>query len=111
MAQKVSKSRSFAVITLQGGGLKIVSMWRKVAEGQLPTLETQVTSPFPVEQRDLLIKLLVNSGITVRFFDPEEKQWVDQSLLYGVIVAPGSRDGTWGIPSLEEFESKYLLIV
>lgn len=111
MALRVSKSRTFAVVALQGEGLKVISLWRKVTEGEPPVLEVQVTASFPSAQRDLIIKLLVNSGITVRFYDSEEKCWMDQSRVYGVVRAPGSRDGTWGTPSLEEFEREYLLIV
>lgn len=66
---------------------------------------------FTGSDRDALIDLLVRAGLTVRFYDPEEKQWMDHSMLYGLVRAPGERDGTWGTPSLEEFESDYLRTV
>lgn len=55
-----------------------------------------------------LTDLLVKAGLTVRFYDPEEKNWMDQSRAYGVLKAPGSRDGSWGDPNLEEFDRDYL---
>lgn len=55
-----------------------------------------------------LIELLKKAGLTVRFYDPEEKIWMDQSTQYGLTPAPGNRDGTWGVPSLEIFEKDYL---
>lgn len=94
-----------------GGTLRITSIWKRKEEGKEPTLEVRETNGFLPGQKDLLIKLLVKSGLTVRFYDPEEKNWMDISELYGVVRAPGSRDGTWGKPDLDEFEKDYLPIV
>lgn len=63
------------------------------------------------KEEDAVIALLVAAGLTVRFYDPEERQWMDQSRMYGLVRAPGYRDGTWGVPTLSEFQESYLKVV
>ena len=63
---------------------------------------------FGVGDKDLIIELLAKAGITVRYYDPEEKRWMDQSESGGLEVAPGDRDGGWTQPNLEIFKREYL---
>lgn len=58
--------------------------------------------------RDGVVKLLVWLGWNVRFFDEEEKEWVDVSKEEGSVTVKGNRDGSWGRPTKEEFERDYL---
>lgn len=112
MATKVSKSRVFAVIVQDGLYQDVNFFWKRTADG-VSTLEHQreVLQGWGGGNRDQLIALLTKAGLTVRFFDPEEKQWMDNSLVYGLVRAPGSRDGQWGPPDLEQFEEEYLTTV
>jgi len=60
--------------------------------------------------QDRVIDLLVAAGLTVRYFDPEEQQWMDTSKERGVYRVAGNRDGTWGRPDLASFEQDYLSV-
>jgi len=64
---------------------------------------------WPVEEKNALIELLVDAGLTVRFFQEDEHQWMDNSHQFGYIPAPGNRSGQWAFPTIEEFERDYLL--
>lgn len=111
MPIKISRSRTFAVVTESGGRLQILMLWRTVTGGGLNELCTARATDWDPGSRDKVVSLLVMAGLTVRSYDAEEKRWMDQSALYGVVGAPGARDGTWGLPSLEEFEQRYLSVV
>ena len=84
-------------------------MWKQTKGEDPPALEYDVkTFTHPTETIEI-IDLLVRAGMVVRFYDPEEKVWMDQSKVKGVTRAPGNRDGQWGFPtSLELFEKEYL---
>lgn len=107
------KSRTFAVLK-QGLGFVDVTFLVRVASTGINTetkkeLDHKNKRIWSLNQ-DVLVDFLVAAGLTVRYYDPEEKQWMDQSFLYGVVVAPGARDGAWGMPTLEEFETSYLAV-
>jgi len=55
-----------------------------------------------------IISLLKMSGVTARFYDPNERKWMDDSTQFGLVSVRGSRDGQWGVPDLEEFEEDYI---
>lgn len=63
---------------------------------------------FEEKDRTKVMQLLVEAGITVRYFDEGERTWMDWSLSGGVTAAPGNKDGTWHTPSLDTFKKDYL---
>jgi len=80
-------------------------MWRSRQEGEMRLGMSVISSEIPEEDK---VQLLVRAGCRVRYYDEEGKEWVEESLEDGVRVVSGSRDGTWGVPSLEQFEKEYL---
>jgi len=66
---------------------------------------------FPIEIKDDIIELLSKAGLIVRYYDPEEKKWMDKSEAGGLSPAPGNRDGSWAHPGLEEFKAEYLGVI
>lgn len=104
----------FAVVLVLGNTLGAYFICKKTEqeEGSEPNTFLDINayqSPWPPAQRDAMIELLVKAGLTVRFFDAEEQQWMDNSTAFGYVRAPGNRDGTWGPPlTLDEFEENYL---
>lgn len=116
MSKKVTKSRVFAVVLTFGAELGAYFIHKRVeVEGDETRTGLEIEShktKWPATDRDSLIELLVTAGLTVRFFDREEAQWMDRSKAYGYVRAPGTRDGTWGPPTtVEDFEKDYLLTV
>lgn len=118
MAKQVSKSKTFAVVLTFGTELGAYFLCRKTEKetGADPKTFLDVQAykmpQWGPKDRDAVIELLVKAGLTVRFYDPEESQWMDQSQSYGLVRAPGSRDGTWGPPiTVEEFSKDYLEIL
>jgi hypothetical protein len=105
-----SKSKTFAVIMTQGEQLGVKFLWMvKEVDSDAATLEeNNHLTPWALKDQDSLIELLVKGGMTVRFYDPEEKQWLEHSLLGGYNAAPGSRDGQYSTPTLDEFKRDYL---
>lgn len=112
--KRVAKSRQFAVVLVLGNTMGAYFICRRTEQEDAEEAKTFLDinayqSPWPPAQKDALIELLVKAGLTVRFYDPEEQQWMDNSLSYGYVRAPGNRDGTWGPPAtVEEFEENYL---
>lgn len=118
------KSKTFAVLP-NTGALDVFFLWREQqTEDPSITLDgsptwigqqrkdlkwQQTRTPWPTADRDKLIELLSKAGLTVRYFDPEEKKWMEQSLSAGLQPAPGTgREPSWTVPTLEEFERDYL---
>jgi hypothetical protein len=66
----------------------------------------KILDRWPVNE---LMDLLNVVGVEVRYYDPEEKQWMGYSERYGLTRTPGARDGTWSFPTLQEFERDYLV--
>lgn len=113
MAKTQTKSPTFAILPTRAGGLQDVFFLYVIkvrGDGPLEeTLKWAYNRPaFPLEQRDNLIKLLTTAGMTVRYFDLEEKKWMDSSTSGGLEPAPGNRDGSWNQPDLEVFKKDYL---
>ena len=114
MSVTIRKSRSFAVLLLRGNLIEPHFLWLKsYAESGEELLHHEWMGLPPDEGwcLDTCIELLTMAGLTVRFYDSHERQWMDRSQLYGVVRAPGSRDGTWGLPDAQEFKDKYLAIL
>lgn len=113
MGRQLSKSRTFAIVPTKAA-LGVWFLWRVTdAIAGKSWLEVD---PFPTlwaeGKVDQIIQLLVRAGLTVRYYDSEEKQWMDQSTQFGLLRAPGNRDGTWGPPTTTgEFEEQYLKTV
>jgi hypothetical protein len=111
MATRVSNSRRFAVVMTYGATMGVYFLWKRTeVETGTSSLENEAYQ-FPKEwgpEKDSIIELLKKAGLTVRYFDREEKQWMDQSSQYGLTPAPGRRDGGWDFPNLETFERDYL---
>ena len=110
---KTTKSPTFAVLPFRQGKVQDVFFYHVLrSHGQLQIdealKEKYLSTNFGVGERDRVIDLLVAAGITVRYYDPEEKKWMDQSLSGGLEPAPGDRDGTWGQPDLSTFKKDYL---
>jgi len=114
MAKTVRKSRVFAIILPLASELGVYVVYKRteVSEDSGETSFIDVSShktKWPLGDRNELIALLKAVGLTVRFFDNEEKQWMDDSLSHGYVRVPGNRDGTWTPPrSVEDFEENYL---
>lgn len=116
MPKTIQKSRMFAVVLTFGGEVGAYFLHKRTEKDGEQTktyLDIQGHKlAFPVNYKDEVIDLLVKAGLTVRFYDQEEKQWMDHSVAYGYVRAPGNRDGTWGVPTtLEDFEENYLRVV
>jgi len=114
MTKQVRKSRVYAVVLTSGNQLGAYFMCRKTEvengkEGE-PFLDIQAhVTPWKVTEKAPLIDLLSKVGLTVRFFDPEESQWMEQSEQSGSVRVQGARDGSWGPPqTVAEFEETYL---
>lgn len=115
MAKHVKKSRTFATVLVLGNELGAYFLCQKTETDQetgeqttFLDIQSHRTNLEP-KHKDDLIQMLVKAGLTVRFYDPEEKQWMDLSTSYGLVRAPGARDGTWGPPTTaEEFNEEYL---
>jgi len=120
MATRLQRSKTFAVLTENGGIMDVFYLHRITAtsdsrvkaESYEPNKKLEWKhhrTPWPTsEYRDHLIETLTKAGLTVRYFDHEEKRWMDNSLETGLTPAPGPRDGQWGIPDLDTFERDYL---
>lgn len=107
------KSRTFAVF-IPGAQITqdIRLLWLETKEGVKTLVLNQAHMAYQGEHSaGEAINLLVRAGITARYYDREEKQWMDYSLAGGLVRAPGSRDGQWAQPSIEEFEEHYLQTV
>lgn len=123
MATKLTKSKTFAVLT-NGTALDVFFIHRMTVVDYRPVGGDRVGHDAVTEKklvwstqrlpwtepyhRNVIIQLLANAGLTVRFYDPEEKKWMETSLVTGVQPCEGNRDGSWGIPDLETFEKSYL---
>jgi len=111
------KSKTFAVLLLEGerlGAYFLVRVLHETVELQegasvmVPYLSIETCeTEWGWRDQNNLIKMLVAAGVTVRFFDKEEKQWMQFSE-EGYVQIPGNRDGSWIIPQLEDFERDYL---
>jgi len=115
MLPKRTKTPGFAVLPFRQGKHQDVFFYHiEKTHGYLRVdeqlREKYVMTPFGVSQRDHIIALLSAAGITVRYYDPEEKKWMDQSTKDGLVPAPGQRDGAWSQPTLDEFKLEYMKI-
>ena len=114
---RVSISRRFAVLVENGGRLVAVHfLWRRTEfqdDGSAVSRLHHGVEKFSTTggmDRDHLISLLRKADLTVRFYERDERAWMQHSLRDGLEPANGNRDGTWGVPDLETFESEYLRI-
>lgn len=107
------KSRTFVVIQRVGDRLKATTLIRLTssANGSKKLLQKTTILPWPPEDQSAIVNFVADIGATARYYDPGERIWLDYSTSRGLVPAPGSADGTWGVPSLEEFEEDYLPIV
>lgn len=116
MATKQTKSPVFAVLPFRRGGLQdIFFYWvlKVHEEGELAgeVLQEKYMRPkFGVGDRDSIIELLSKAGITVRYYDPAEKRWMDQSESAGMNATVGDRDGGWVQPDIHTFKLDYLKV-
>lgn len=104
----------FMVLRKNGGSLTLteVGLVEVAEEGtKLRCLELNTSLDASYRNRDGLIKVLVWMDKIVRFFDEEEREWVEVSKENGSVVVKGNRDGSWGRPTKEEFERDYLHLV
>ncbi len=116
MAKKQTKSPTFVVLPYRQDKHQDVFFYYIVkakAQNGLTDevlVETYHPTSFGIggTVRDQIIALLSKAGIVVRYYDPEEKKWLDQSESEGLVPVPGQRDGGWVQPSLEEFKKDYL---
>jgi len=63
---------------------------------------------YAVANPNLVIKILVDAGFRVRFYETDQRHWMEQHPDLGVFSVPGNPDGSWGIPSSEEYLKNYL---
>lgn len=112
MTTRIRKSRTFAVVLTPGNTLGAYFLTLKTYEDDRKDLDYRAyETKWSASEKDKLIELLVEAGLSVRFHQDDEKQWMDNSLQYGYIPAPGDRTGQWSFPSIEEFERDYLAIM
>lgn len=112
MSTKVAKSRTFMVLVETGELLLVYSLWKRTeVDVGTSTLVSDFMTLVGPWDRDVIARLLSMTGATVRYYDRGEKQWNDFSTIGGLSRSPGSRDGQWSNPTLEEFERDYLAIV
>jgi len=113
MAPKRTKSPTFAVLPHREGKPQDVFFYHiEKIHGQLQ-IDEKLREKYMAHidaGKDVIVALLVKAGITVRYYDPEEKKWMDHSESGGLEPVPGDRDGGWVQPSLESFKSEYLAI-
>jgi len=76
--------------------------------GVLKLVHTVKRYNFPEGSVNHIIKLLVDLDLRVRFYESQEKAWMEQSLERGVETVQGNRDGSWGMPTLDEYKTMYL---
>jgi 2-hydroxychromene-2-carboxylate isomerase len=116
MAQSFAKSRTFAVVIsspdASGSRLQpeqVHFLYRLTSGGlsQLLHKATDIRNWHLLDEAEL-VEFLKNAGLTVRHFNKGESQWQDTSTQLGIVRAPGNRDGSWGVPTLLEFERDYL---
>jgi len=109
------KSRSFVVLIWRGPNLHTAHTlfrWRQVEPpGGTKLVHQEMEIPIDIADRDWIISLLKKTGVTVRFYDPLERKWMDESTQYGLVSVRGSRDGQWGAPTIDEFEDDYVQAV
>jgi len=116
MAKKQTKSPTFAVLPFRPDRHQDIHFYYIVKErlpdsfmGEVLVWKyTQTTFGIGGTVRDEIIALLSKAGLIVRYYDPEEKKWLDQSDSEGLVPVPGQRDGGWNQPDLEEFKKDYL---
>jgi len=116
MAKKQTKSPTFAVLPFRPNKHQDVFFYYTVRAKALNgfTDEALVEHYHPTSfgiggtVRDEIIALLSKAGMIVRYYDPEEKKWLDQSVSEGLVPVPGQRDGGWVQPDIETFKSEYL---
>lgn len=116
MAQKQTKSPTFAVLPYRPDKHQDVFFYYTVrAEAENGFMdevlvETYHTTSFGIAGtvRDEIIALLSKAGMIVRYYDPEEKKWLDQSASEGMVPVSGQRDGGWVQPDIATFKSEYL---
>jgi len=73
-----------------------------------PRVYTAVVDGKGIPEQDL-VYILRMGGHRVRYYDEEGKEWVEESIQSGTKVVNGDRDGSWNVPSLEDFEKYYLV--
>lgn len=109
----IRKSRTFAVLLdMNGAGFYFIYKKSYVEDGMPKSALVYYTHEIKgTLSTDEMIDLMKKAGCTVRFFDKEEKKWMDTSTQFGTVPAPGHRDGSWTFPLLEEFDKEYLKVV
>lgn len=109
MSTLTSKSRTFAVVLITGGQIEVHFLWRVKLAIETNLVHNRVLTSWSIADKDTLIYLLVNAGLAVRYFDQEERRWMEASSSEGLVPKEGPRDGQWGPPDLEQFTTDYLL--
>jgi len=106
-----NRSRTFAVLVTKGDVLDVYVLYRRIdIETDEVNLITKRVQGWSAKDADQLILTLNCAGTVCRFYDDEEKVWKQASEIGGVSVVRGSKDGSWGIPDVDEFESDYLAV-
>lgn len=111
---RFTKTKTFAVVLTPGEQLGVYFLYKKInLDTTEATLEIETVGPvWDAASKDTLIEVLRKAGLVVRFYDPEEKQWMQTSADDGPKKVPGARDGTWGFPlSVEQFWEDYLTTI
>lgn len=106
---RVRKSRAFAIVLDQPEYLGFYFLQKVETEDDLPKLILRDHYVPSGLEKDDLIELLKKVGLTVRFYDREEKCWKEVSEDRGVEAVPGPRDGTFGLPqNTQDFDQFFL---
>jgi len=107
----VAKSKTIVVALPNGERLAFYYLCKKTVrvDGVVQDVFLDIKdylSTFPLTQLGAVIDLLIKTDITVRYYDPEEKNWMAQDLNQGPRKVSGNRDGSFAIPrNLEEFDA------
>ena len=106
-----NRSRTFAVIEVKGEALDLYVLYRRIDietdDAELISKKVQGWHP---EDQELLLRTLNSVGVVSRYFDKKTETWKQVSEIGGVSTVRGSKDGSWRLPDVDEFERDYLAV-
>jgi hypothetical protein len=106
---RILKSKTYAVVVEGSTQFSITYICLCVIEGVESLEVNTLTIDENYTTKDAIINILIHAGLSVRFFDVEEKMWMVCDTENGPSGVSGNRDGSWGPPNtVEEFKKDFL---